>query len=133
MSDIVENLSFDAKCIAGAWFGIMSPGKGEVTLQLNSVRPTDRALAALAELVERRVISVEAFNRYGGLVYRPLIDCRWGFDFLRAVTKNKRLAAKARWPITKLITGGEKEARAVQRIALSARPAPHPHAEETGR
>lgn len=111
-----ENLSFDAKCIAGAWFGMMIPGKGDLSFSLQSARPTERALAALGELVAAGVISVERFNRYGGLVYRPLVNCRWGFDFLRRHEDDPAI----KWPITEPITGGEKEARAILKTALAA-------------
>lgn len=110
------DLSFDAKCIAGAWFSMMTPGKGDLTFQLRTARPSDRALAALAELVGAGIVSVEPFNRYGGLVYRPLVDCRWGYDFLREHEDNPAI----KWPITQQIEGGDREARRVQKIALAA-------------
>lgn len=112
----VEGLSFDAKCVAGAWFGMMTPGKGDLTFQLRTARPSDRALAALAEMVAAGVIEVEAFNRYGGLVYRPLVDCRWGYDFLRKHEDDPAI----KWPITQPITDGDREARRIQKQALAA-------------
>lgn len=72
-------LSDDAKAIAGVWFGMMRPGKGSVTHHLRELKPTDRTQAALDELVAKGVISVEPFNRFGGLVYRPLMDCHAAF------------------------------------------------------
>lgn len=112
----IEGVSFDAKCVAGAWFGMMSPGKGDLTFQLQTARPSDRALDALAELVTGGFVSVEAFNRYGGLVYRPLVDCRWGYDFLRQHEDDPAI----KWTITQPITGGDKEGRQVQKTALRA-------------
>jgi hypothetical protein len=115
MSEAPEGLSFDAKCIAGAWFGMMSPGKGTLTFELQTGRPTDRALDALSELVGAGVVSVEAFNEYGGLVYQPLIDCRWGFEFLHKHMNDPAI----KWPITCKIKGGRREAEAIQRAALA--------------
>jgi hypothetical protein len=117
LTDLIERLSSDAKCVAGAWFGMMTPGKGDLTFQLQTTRPTDRALDALAELVAGGFVSVEALNRYGGLVYRPLVDCRWGYDFLREHENDPAI----KWPITQTITGGDREARDVLRRALRAR------------
>lgn len=75
-------LSDDAKAIAGCWFAKMKvDGESALTLHLVENVPAPRTAAALAELVEKSVISVEPFNRFGGLVYRPLVDCfsafRW--------------------------------------------------------
>lgn len=112
----MSELSFDANCIAGAWFGMMTPGKGDLTFELRTVRPSNRALDALAELVGAGIVSVEPFNRYGGLVYRPLVDCSWGYDFLREHHADPAI----KWPITQPIEGGDREARRVQKTALAA-------------
>lgn len=121
--DVREVLSFDAKCIAGAWFGLMTAGKGELTFGLQSVRPTERAMAALAELVEHGVVSVEKFNRFGGLVYTPLTDCRWGFDFLRSNEDNPAI----KWAITEPITGGNAEVKRIIAACLRAKGPGHEH------
>lgn len=113
----LSKLSFDAKCVAGAWFGMMTPGKGELKFQLHTTRPSDRSLAALAELVSEGVLSVAPFNRYGGLVYSPLVDCREGLHFLRQNTDNPDIE----WPLTQPMVGAEKEARAIQKQALESK------------
>lgn len=71
----IDSLSDDAKALAGVWFGMTAPGKGAVTHHLRELKPTARTQAALDELVEKRVISVAPFNKYGGKVYRPLVSC----------------------------------------------------------
>lgn len=81
---IAISLSTCAKAVCGAWFGLMRPGKGELTFSLGQSRPSDQAQAGLDELVAAGIISVEAFNRYGGLVYRPMIDCHWALRWLKA-------------------------------------------------
>jgi hypothetical protein len=112
----LEKLSDTAKAVAGAWFGMMSPGKGDLTFELREGRPTDEALDALSELVRAGVASVAPFNQYGGLVYRPLVDCRPAFKWLLANEAN---------PAAKIVliqsVAGENEARAVQKRALKAR------------
>jgi len=122
---MMDDLSFDAKCIAGAWFGIMIPGKGGLTFQLQESAPSDRAQDALDELVRSKIISVEPFNRYGGLVYRPLINCSWGFEFLRAHEDDPAI----KWPITRKLRKGE--AKGVQLRALSATPSSTPPSTDT--
>lgn len=117
MTDIRQALSHDAKMIAGAWFGLMAPGKGELKFELRNVRPSNRAMDALAELVRAGVVNVERFNRYGGLVYTPLVDCRWGFDFLRENADNP----DAKWPITEPMTGGDAEAKRILAACLKAK------------
>lgn len=77
----IDTLSEDAKCLAGVWFGLMTPKKGKVTLQLVESRPAPRTQSALDELVEKGVISVEPYNKFGGLVYRPLIDCHDAYKY----------------------------------------------------
>ncbi len=118
-----EELTFDAKMVAGAWFGLMDPGKGQLTFSLAELRPTDRALDALSELVAAHLLSVEPFNRYGGLVYRPLTNFRWAFKLL--VEHDGDPAIK--WPLTERLSGGEKEARAVQKRALGLANKDHPN------
>lgn len=69
-------LSNDAKAIAGCWFANMKVGgEGALTLHLRELKPAPRTQAALDELVNWGAISCEPFNRYGGLVYKPLVDC----------------------------------------------------------
>ena len=71
----MDGLSDDAKAIAGVWFARMTPKSDGLTLHLRENKPAPRTQAALDELVDRGVISVSRFNRYGGLVYKPLVDC----------------------------------------------------------
>lgn len=87
-ADLERSLSDRAKSVAGAWFGMMSPGKGELTFQLRGARPSDEAQAGLDELVRAGVVSVEPFNKFGGIVYRPLIDFRWALRWLDRNMKN---------------------------------------------
>ena len=110
-----EVLSFDARCIAGAWFGMMSPGKGDVTFQLREGRPSDRAVASLLELKRAGFISIEEFNRYGGVVCRAVQDMRWAFDWLGQNRDNPDL----KWPITQPLKGGEKEGRKIRKELLA--------------
>lgn len=109
-------LSDRAKAVCGAWFGMMLPGKGDVTFQLREGRPSAEAQDGLDELVRAGVISVEAFNQYGGLVYRPLIDCRWAHKWLGKNLKNP--AAKIRMIVP---LANEKEGKQYQSAALRAR------------
>jgi hypothetical protein len=76
----MDGLSDDAKAIAGCWFGKMKVGgESALTLMLRELKPAPRTQAALDELVNRGAISVEPFNRFGGLVYKPLVDCHDAF------------------------------------------------------
>lgn len=74
LSPELEKLSTDAKVVGGAWFGMGS--KTIVTLHLIENKPTAHTQSALDEMVRAGVLSVEPFNRYGGLVYKPLIETR---------------------------------------------------------
>lgn len=77
----LDALSDDAKAIAGVWFARMTPKSDGVTLQMRQLKPSLRTQAALDELVERGAISVAPFNRFGGLVYKPLVDCWSAFTW----------------------------------------------------
>lgn len=70
----LEPLSKRARCIAGLWFGMGM--KTSVTHHLRESQPSLETRMALTELMEAGVISEEPFNRYGGLVYKPLVNCR---------------------------------------------------------
>jgi hypothetical protein len=67
-------LSDAAKIMAAVWWGINR--KTALTFHLRESRPTPHTQAALDELVSAGVISSEPFNRYGGITYRALQDCR---------------------------------------------------------
>lgn len=76
----MDGLSNDAKAIAGCWFANMKvDGRSALTLHLRELKPAPRTQAALDELVNRGAISCEPFNRFGGLVYKPLVNCRAAF------------------------------------------------------
>jgi hypothetical protein len=109
-----DDLSFDAKGVAGAWFGMMVPGKGELTFQLQQGKPSERAQAALDELVTKDLISVEAFNRYGGLVYRPLVRFDAAFKWLGEQVDNPDI----KFPLIETVKD-EKDARQHQKKALA--------------
>ncbi len=85
--DEFQGLSDDAKCVAGGTFGMMQPGKGTVTFHTPS-RITPRGKAALDELVEAGVLSCETFNRFGGLVYKPMVLC-WPFHLWLGANREK--------------------------------------------
>ena len=110
-----EGLSFDAKAVAGGWFGMMVPGKGKLTFQLQTQKPSKRAQDALNELVCKGLVSVEAFNRFGGLVYRPLVRFGDAFKWLGEQRDNPEI----RFALTEEVES-EKDARAHQRAALRA-------------
>lgn len=84
MTDVdLEPLSVRAKALAGVWFGLMDVERNSgVTLHLSVLKPTAQTQAALDELLAAGVISVEPFNRYGGVVYRPLVNCRPAWKWL---------------------------------------------------
>lgn len=67
-------LSKDAEILCGIWFNGGLDTK--VTLHLVENRPTARTQAVLDELVSAGVITVEPFNRFGGLVYQGTERCR---------------------------------------------------------
>ena len=78
----LDTLSDDAKALAGVWFGLMKvDGMGTLTLHLIENKPTARTQAALDELLAAKVISVEPFNKAGGLVYRPLVNCHPAYQW----------------------------------------------------
>lgn len=76
MSDLVRNdLSKDAHAVAGGLFGLMAPGRGQVTFQTPS-RIHSRTRAALDELVAAGLIEVGPTNPPGGLEYTALGNFR---------------------------------------------------------
>lgn len=79
----LDSVSDDAKGILGAWFSLF--GKAStLNLHMRENVPHPRTEAALAELVEKRIISVEPLNGYGGLKYRALKDCHPALAWLHA-------------------------------------------------
>lgn len=115
MSDIVlDDLSFDAKAVAGGWFGLMVPGKGELTFELVSQRPSDRAQAALDEMVRAGMLAVEP-NRAGGLVYTPLVSCRPALRWLQSHIDNPEIKFALVEPLK-----DQAEAAVVRKAALLA-------------
>lgn len=79
----MDALSFDAKVLAGAWFGLGM--RTSVTLQLRESRPAARTQKAIDELVDGGVVSAEPFNDFGGLVFKPLMDCRDASRWLHGI------------------------------------------------
>ena len=108
-------LSDEAKCVASAWFGMMSPGKGELTFELQGRKPAAWAQKGLNELVREGFVSVEPFNKYGGLVYRPMVDCHWAFRWFARNTKHPL----GKLPLTDAVES-PADAHAHQQAALAA-------------
>lgn len=65
-------ISQDAMFLGSSLFWMMRPGEGKLTFQMVENRPTARTQAALDELVAAELVSVEPFNRFGGVTYTPL-------------------------------------------------------------
>lgn len=98
----LDVLSDDAKTLAGAWFGSMRPkSESTVTLHLQHNVPTERTQNALDELVAKGVISQRPFNRFGGVVYTPQVDC---FDAFRWVgSLNKEWRERVNWKLMEAV------------------------------
>lgn len=79
----LDAVSDDAKGILGAWFALFG-SKSTLDLQLQENVPHPRTEAALAELVEKGIISVEPLSWRGGLRYRALKDCHPALAWLHA-------------------------------------------------
>lgn len=77
----LEPLSFDAKVVAGACFGMMGLNSS-MAFQMKEGRPGKRCKAALDELVSAGVLSVETINGYGGVEYHPIKDCSPAFKWV---------------------------------------------------
>ncbi len=97
----MEDLSFDAKVLAGSWFGLGM--RSTVTLHLMESQPTARTQAAIDELVSKGVIAVEPFNELGGLVHRPLVDCGEAALWLRRLVMEEGRSSEADWPLYEAI------------------------------
>lgn len=106
----------DAVVAASLFAQMRVDGESSLTFQMVEGRPTDRCLAALSTLVESEIISVRAFNQYGGLVYRPLVDCHPAFIWMYKHSKDPEVS----WPISQNMTS-RKEAKTAQAFALRAR------------
>lgn len=96
-SNPMDDLSFDAKVLAGAWFGMGM--KTTITLHLVESQPTARTQAAIDELTSKGVMGVEPFNDLGGLVYRPLVDCSEASRWLRGIVMDESRSDQAKWPL----------------------------------
>lgn len=92
----MEGLSGDAKAIAGIWFAQMRPTSDGVTMHLRENKPAPRTQSALDELVNRGAISVGPFNRFGGLVYKPLVDCWDAFVWFSKLEDGEKEAVNFR-------------------------------------
>lgn len=96
----LDDVSFDAKVLAAAWFGMGM--KTTVTTHLRESRPAARTQQAIDELIAKGVVSVEPFNEFGGRVYKPLVDCRDASRWLHGVlgdTSRGDEADLARWKL----------------------------------
>lgn len=96
MSDDLK-YSDDARAVLGAWFGF--GGKTKLELMLRENKPAPRTQAALDELVAAGALSVEPFNQFGGLVYRPLIDTLPYFSWLGENATNPALKFQLMVPV----------------------------------
>lgn len=67
----VDELSDDAKTVAACLFPTIA---STATFHLREHRPTERTQAALDEMVAAGLVSCEPFNRFGGKVYKPLVE-----------------------------------------------------------
>lgn len=112
-----DNLSTTAKAVCGAWFGMMRPHKGELTFELGQAKPSPQAQEGLDELVRARIIHVEPFNEYGGLVYRALVDCHWAFVWLMKNQNDPVAKVRMTVPIE-----SREDAAQHQRAALAVTP-----------
>lgn len=84
--DLLKRLSVRAKVAGGGCFGMMRPGKGEMTFQMRENRPTPEMQAALDELEAAGAIQRTPLNNgYGGVRYVPLMNFH---DFFVWVGKN---------------------------------------------
>lgn len=98
----LDSLSDDAKVIAGCWFAKMRVGgESALTLHLIENKPAPRTQAALDELVAKGVVSVSPFNRFGGLVFKPLVDCFSAFQWLMTNSEREGVNFQLMVPITK--------------------------------
>jgi hypothetical protein len=88
--------------LAGCWFALMKPNsQSTVTFHLQKSKPTPRTETALAELVGKAVLSVEPLNEFGGLVYRPLVNCHDAFLwFMKNAEKRPELNFQLMVPIS---------------------------------
>lgn len=94
-------LSDDAKAIAGCWFALMKPNsQSALTLHLIENKPAPRTQDALDELVGKGVLSVEPFNEFGGLVYKPLVDCHDAFKWFMENAERPDLKFRLMVPTT---------------------------------
>lgn len=90
-------LSEDAVLLAGLWFGMGMVSK--VTHHLRESRPSPRTQAAIDELLAKSIIKVEPFNKYGGKVYTPLVECRPAFMWLSKALEDEATHARLSWQV----------------------------------
>jgi hypothetical protein len=97
----MTELSDDAKCIASQFHTLT-----EMTFKMIEYRPSDRYQAGLDELVERKMLTVEPFNQFGGLVYKKVHGADFA-PYLKWFWENQE---KGRFPITAPIANGTPNA-----------------------
>lgn len=78
---IDTDLSDSAKAVGYAFFPTTD---SSATFHMKKSGPSPECQAALDELVEKGFATVEPFNQFGGLVYRPKVSFHhlmmWAFD-----------------------------------------------------
>ncbi len=95
----MDDLSDDAKALAGCWFAKMGPKSDGLTLHLKELKPAPRTQAALDEMVARGVLSKTPFNQYGGEVYKPLLDCFEAFRWFMANAEREDINFRLMVPV----------------------------------
>ncbi|UTC29758.1 hypothetical protein BAJUN_01280 [Bajunvirus bajun] len=99
-------LTDDAKAILGCWFAMM-PTHTTNGLQfgMRELKPTARTRAALAELIEKKIIfrvMDSSVPPPPTEVYKPLFDCFEAFDWTREIledTDHPERAAAVSWKL----------------------------------
>lgn len=80
--DALPPLGDDAMMLLGCLFGT---GLTDLTFHMQESRPSDRAQAALDELVSKTVLVKESINQAGGVRYKPR-----GFDLKSAIQFSRK-------------------------------------------
>ena len=92
-------LSLDARAVAAAWFSMFGSAS-VLNFEMRESRPSRRSADALAELVEKGVISIER-HPGGAISYRPLQNCRNALGWYRDLPEADKRAVN--WPLVESI------------------------------
>lgn len=107
---LMKTLSDDAKIMLGGYFGVLGiPGKSSLQFGMQKSRPTERAQAALDELVESGALTRESLGQ--GVKYVVQINCS---DFGKWAGRNRK---KGKWPATEAVpdpTSASSQSRGAQ-------------------